>query len=225
MSGSLTRKIMAAGLLLTALTILFPFSASCSKPPRPTADFTFDYVSGVLLIADPITGMAPLTVRFKDQSTGDITSWKWNLGDGTVVYDEQDFTHTYESPNSSGYTVVLTVTGPGGKSEPKEKNGIIMVYKCSEAANVELSEAKMAIRACLDAAGRTTLDAPAAAWDGRNGVVTAGGFDAADYLRTWKEFRAAYSVGLDGTIESGTDLTWGCVIWTMSITGPRWREK
>lgn len=224
MSGSLARKVVTAGLLIAAICILVPFSGSCNKPPRPTADFTFSYVSGELLIADPIAGMAPLTVRFIDQSTGDITSRRWNLGDGTVVRDERDFTHTYNVPNSSGYVVVLTVSGPGGKAD-EEKVGAVTVLSCSEAANVELSEAKLAIQACLSAAGRTTLDAPVPAWDGSRGVVTAGGFDAADYLRTWKSFKATYEIGPDGTVQSGTDVSWGCVVWTISITGPRWRAS
>ena len=41
--------------------------------PPPAADFT----------ATPTSGVAPLTVGFSDQSTGSITSWTWNLGDGT----------------------------------------------------------------------------------------------------------------------------------------------
>ncbi len=70
-------------------------------PGAPTANFT----------ASPTSGCAPLTVNFTDQSTGDITSWSWDFGDGTTS-TEQNPTHTYNSAGT--YTVSLTVTGPGG---------------------------------------------------------------------------------------------------------------
>ena len=63
--------------------------------------------------ADNTEGIAPLTVSFRDGSTGDVTGWKWDFGDGTTS-DEQNATHLYTTPGS--YTVVLTATGPGGKN-------------------------------------------------------------------------------------------------------------
>ena len=33
--------------------------------------------------ANPTRGPAPLTVSFTDQSTGSITSWEWDFGDGS----------------------------------------------------------------------------------------------------------------------------------------------
>jgi len=70
-------------------------------PAGPTANFS----------ANPTSGVKPLLVHFSDQSTGSITSWLWNFGDGGASA-EQNPTHTY---NSAGdFTVSLTVTGPGG---------------------------------------------------------------------------------------------------------------
>ena len=228
MSGSPGRKVITASALIAIISILVPFSVSCSKPPRPTADFTYSFVSGQLLIADPIAGTAPLAVRFTDQSTGQITEWRWNLGDGTVVQgagsDARDFTHVYNVANSSGYVVVLTVRGPGGKDD-KEEVGVVTVLSCSEAANTELSEAKLAIQGCLSAAGKSALDAPAVGWDGSWGKATAGNLDAADYLRVWKAFKATYDFDDHGTVVFGTDVSWGCIEWAISITGPRWRAK
>jgi hypothetical protein len=147
-----------------------------------------------------------ITVRFTDQSSGQITSWRWSLGDGTVVEgagaEARDFTHTYRTPNSSGYTVVLALKWPGGKPVIEEKSGVVTILSCSEAANTELSEAKKAIQGCLDAAGKKVLDAPATGWDGSRGKATAGGgsTDAADYLRVWKYFKAMYEVDERGNI-------------------------
>ena len=34
--------------------------------------------------ATPVTGCAPLLVKFTDLSTGNPASWKWDLGNGTI---------------------------------------------------------------------------------------------------------------------------------------------
>ena len=56
-------------------------------------------------------------VAFKDQSQGEVTSWKWDFGDGTSS-TEQNPIHTYKDrPGREGnYTVILNVAGPGGTS-------------------------------------------------------------------------------------------------------------
>ena len=78
---------------------------------HPVPDFT----------ADKTEGSVPLTVQFIDQSTGEITSWYWEFGNGETS-TEQNPSHTY---NSTGYfTVSLTVTGPGG-SDTKIKGNYI----------------------------------------------------------------------------------------------------
>jgi PKD repeat protein len=61
--------------------------------------------------ATPLYGTAPLEISFTDQSTGDITNWQWDFGDGSVS-TAQNPIHLYSYPGS--YTVILTVTGPGG---------------------------------------------------------------------------------------------------------------
>ncbi|MBR1369093.1 hypothetical protein RJ53_06105 [Methanocalculus chunghsingensis] len=61
--------------------------------------------------ATPRSGYAPLTVRFDDISMGRVTSWNWNLGDGTMNvsrYPEK----IYSSPGT--YTVSLTAGNQGG---------------------------------------------------------------------------------------------------------------
>ena len=67
----------------------------------PTAAFT----------AMPLSGAAPLTITFTDQSTGVITAWNWDFGDGASS-TLQNLTHTYTRTGS--FTVTLTVSGPGG---------------------------------------------------------------------------------------------------------------
>ena len=74
-------------------------------------DFAADFAS------DTISGSAPLTVNFTDQSCGTITSWSWDFGDGSTSL-QQNPSHTYTNPGT--YTVSLTVTGPSGSDEKTE---------------------------------------------------------------------------------------------------------
>lgn len=53
-------------------------------------------------------------VAFKDLSYGNITSWKWDFGDGTTS-TEQNPIHQYEKPGTT-YVVILDVEGPQGKA-------------------------------------------------------------------------------------------------------------
>ena len=89
--------------------------------PIPIANF----------IADNTSGVAPLTANFSDTSTGDITDWLWNFGDGETSIEENPV-HTYD--NTGTYTVSLTVSSPGGSdsevkadyitvSEPDDDDG------------------------------------------------------------------------------------------------------
>lgn len=52
-------------------------------------------------------------LAFHDESTGKITSWRWDFGDGTTSTDQHP-THQYQKGGE--YTVNLYVEGPDGKS-------------------------------------------------------------------------------------------------------------
>lgn len=65
------------------------------------------------LEADAVVGVAPLTVNFVDRSSGAVSAWGWDFGDGTGA-DIGSPQHTYSSPGN--YSVTLAVTGPGGDS-------------------------------------------------------------------------------------------------------------
>jgi len=76
----------------------------------------------------PLTGVSPLTVNFANQSTGDFDTCAWSFGDGSASNDCQTPSHTYLSPGS--YTVILTVSGPGG-SGTKTLNSYVTVATSS----------------------------------------------------------------------------------------------
>jgi len=105
--------------------------------------------------ADQTEGTCPLTVKFTDQSTGEITSWFWDFGDGETS-TEQNPTHMY---CSTGYfTVSLTVTGPGG-SDTETKEDYIHVtpdfdkcyVNCFKIVNPLVPETEGEIRVVLSA--------------------------------------------------------------------------
>ena len=86
-----------------------------SEPPEVVgADFTADLTSG------PV----PLAVNYTDQSTGDITSWSWDFGDGATS-TEQNPSHTYTDAGT--YTVSLAVTGPCGSDTEVKVNFITVL--------------------------------------------------------------------------------------------------
>lgn len=81
----------------------------------PEADF----------FADPISGKAPLTVRFSDSSLYNPESWLWDFdGDGRIDDQIQNPEHVYREPGT--YTVSLIVSNSVGKDE-KTKKGYITV--------------------------------------------------------------------------------------------------
>ena len=85
----------------------------------PTADFT----------AYPMSGPIPLGVNFTDLSTGDITSWQWDFGDGSFSTEQNPY-HTYIV--SGTYTVSLTANGPGG-FDTELKTDFINVFEKQKA--------------------------------------------------------------------------------------------
>lgn len=88
-----------------------PIPSPTQAIPRPIAAFTQDVT----------TGIAPLTVRFTNQSTGSINNISWHFGDGSSATDVNPI-HVYNSPGL--YTVTLTVTGPGGSSNVSRQIGV-----------------------------------------------------------------------------------------------------
>jgi PKD repeat protein len=80
--------------------------------------------------ADPVRGLPPLSVAFRDQSTSGVTSWTWDFGDGTSS-SEREPRHTYADVGR--YDVALTVRGPGG-SDVLSRAALIEVLQPLRAA-------------------------------------------------------------------------------------------
>ena len=69
----------------------------------------------------PLTGEWPLDVQFTNTSTGEITSYSWDFGDGGQSTLQNP---TYAYINVGLYTVSLTVSGPGGTDTEIKTNYI-----------------------------------------------------------------------------------------------------
>lgn len=78
----------------------------------------------ILPLAKQAAGQ-PLLVRFTDISTGEITDWLWDFGDGRTS-TRQNPIHIYWQ--AGNYTVSLTVRGPEG-SDTAVKNDYITVER------------------------------------------------------------------------------------------------
>lgn len=102
------RAIDAAGNLSAFSAVA---SATTLAPPvaAPTAGFT----------ATPVSGTAPLTVNFTSTSSGTIDTYAWDFGDGTSSTVANP-SKVYSTPGT--YSVMLTVTGPGGSNTTTRAN-------------------------------------------------------------------------------------------------------
>ncbi|MDD5189190.1 MAG: PKD domain-containing protein, partial [Methanoregula sp.] len=82
-----------------------------STEPAPIAGFT----------TDALSGQVPFTVHFTDMSTGSVSSWSWDFGDGSSS-TVRNPTHTYLTGGT--YSVALTATGPGGSNSTIQSDAI-----------------------------------------------------------------------------------------------------
>ncbi len=97
------------------------------SPNNPPAVIQADFNAGIRY------GPIPLKVVFESASTGDITSYEWDFGDGSTFKSNLSVTrsygsnisvtHTYATPGA--YTVKFTVTGPDGTSAKIKTDYII----------------------------------------------------------------------------------------------------
>ncbi len=93
----------------------FSVSLVVEGPGGFDLEFRGDYIVVVDPVPDfmgtPLTGLSPLSVAFMDLTSGSVTAWSWDFGDGGSS-SLQNPTHSYALEGT--YTVSLTSTGPGG---------------------------------------------------------------------------------------------------------------
>lgn len=95
--------------------------------PNGTMSFTrasaAPAVSGIT--ASATNGFGPLTVVFTNSTSGGITNWVWNFGNGTTITNTTGGSVTNIYTTAGSYTVTLTVYGLGGSSTETIANFIV----------------------------------------------------------------------------------------------------
>jgi PKD repeat protein len=74
--------------------------------------------------ATPTSGVAPLTVDFDNQSSGDYDTCSWDFGDGATYVSCGKLSHVYSEYGV--YTVTLTVSGNGGEDTESKVDYIVV---------------------------------------------------------------------------------------------------
>ncbi len=95
-----TRRVSVLCILTVVFNLMLVIS---SDAQAPVANFT----------ANVTSGCSPLIVQFTDISTGNPTSWTWDLGNGSTS-SVKNPTSTYVTPGI--YTVTLTATNASGST-------------------------------------------------------------------------------------------------------------
>ncbi|MFH0968722.1 MAG: PKD domain-containing protein [Methanobacteriota archaeon] len=153
------------------------------------------------LLAEPIAGYAPLTVRFTDQSTGGTPENRrtglWNFGDGTTS-EADEISHRYES--SGSYQVTRTVSTTCGSETSRES---ISVFKAAFTA-----EPVIGASGTLQFRDQSDGDPTAWFWDFSDGFTSW----EHNPQHTWKK-PGTYSVGLRVSGKTGT----GTVVNTVTV--------
>lgn len=113
--------------------------------------------------ANVTTGMAPLAVQWTDLSTGDVSGWDWDFGDGSAHATTQNPVHIYEETGT--YDVTLTIQRTG-VPETETKTGYLTVLtsqtlaEAVDAPDLTLTtggDAEWAVETAESAAGETSV--------------------------------------------------------------------
>ena len=84
----------------------------------PAADFS----------ADRVEVRPDMEIKFFDESQGEVTSWKWDFGDGSTSTEKNPI-HVYAK--NGQYSVTLTVTGPGGSDTATKTDFVRISEDCN----------------------------------------------------------------------------------------------
>lgn len=115
----------------TTYTAYVTDTNGCSDSTAIT--ISVDPVPVPLFTADTVSGCAPLCVNFSDASTGPVSYWNWDFGDGNVS-SAQDPSHCYANPGN--YTVTLNTATAAGCTGTIVMNNFISVFAIPSAAFV-----------------------------------------------------------------------------------------
>ena len=200
------------------------------------ADFTADNTSGTF----------PFTVNFTDLSSGNVTSWQWDFGDGGTSTD-QNPSYTYTTAGI--YSVTLIATGPSD-ADTVTKTDFITVLWPPPTADFTASPTSGVVPLAVNFTDLTTGNVDSWQWDfgdgqtsmqqnpshtyNNAGIYTVsliasmqGSSDTMTKVNYISAIQGAVYAGPDTTICTGTDYTVvdayatgaSSIIWTTTGTG------
>lgn len=173
--------------LYSFLLLLSSFFLPVIAQAQLTADFTSNIV----------TGCAPILVQFSDLSTGNPTSWHWNLGNSTSSTLQHPST-TYFTPGT--YTITLTVSNASG-SNTKTVTGYITVVATPSVSFVADDTLTTCVPATIQFTNLSSLNTPGTGsyfWDFGDGSTSTLQQPSHTYSNT-----GTFSVTLSATNASG----------------------
>ncbi len=156
-------------------------------PGAPTAAFG----------GSPLTGFAPLNVTFSDLSTGTITAWSWDFGDGASSSAAEP-SHAYATPGEFGVT--LTVTGPLGSSM-HIASAYVTVEEAAPSAAFSAATTSGAAPLTVGFSDLSTGDVTAWSWNFGDGASSSEQHPSHTYL-----LDGTYTVSLMASGPAGSDL-------------------
>ncbi|MGB5062941.1 MAG: LamG-like jellyroll fold domain-containing protein, partial [Candidatus Competibacter sp.] len=153
--------------------------------PAPVASFS----------ASSTNGTAPLLTTFTDTSTGNITSYSWDFGNG-ITSTARTAMVTYNTPGT--YTARLTVTGPSGASATSTKTILVTAALpvADFGANPVTGKAPLVATFTNTSSGTTT----SYQWDFGDGTTSTDSYPTHTYAKA-----GTYTVKLTATGPAGSN--------------------
>lgn len=187
--------------LLTSGSNAFGYTAVGTSFKMCTAALTVKYTAPTAAFSGtPLSGNAPLTVAFTDESTGAPTSWAWDFdNDGTTDSTDQNPSYIYTTPGI--YIVKLTVSNAIG-SDDETKTNYITVNTPAPVADFTYTPSSGAAPLTVEFTSTSSGEINSYAWDFDND----GDIDSTDQNPSYTYSTAAtYSVKLTVTGPGGSD--------------------
>ena len=167
---------------------------------KPTADFTFTVDTMYC---------GNMQVTFNDLSTGFVTNWHWDFGDGGSAII-QNPSHTYQT--GGVFSVTLTITNAGGCKDTIVKDSIISVPFAVGSFTIAPAAGCNPLYACFNSSSTNT---DSYIWDfGDGSVVNCVGGDTCHWYTNPGTFNPILL--LQYTLPSGAP----CVVQAANLTGP-----
>jgi len=149
----------------------------------------------------PRIGNAPLSVTFKDNTSGSPTAWNWSFGDGTFS-TVQNPKHTYSA--AGNYIVKLTATNAAGNSTLTKWNYIIVTGTSSQTPTAAFSASPSSGNTPLSVTFTDSSTGSPTAWNWNFGDGTSSAVQ--NPVHTYST-AGSYSVTLEVSNSAGSNTT------------------